>query len=130
MTSISKKRPKRKSSGSSNSSLKSVFLWEPPDDLFPSKDDLFRLLTAVAIAVSVFLSCSFFFSARQPKPFCDSASDSSDFLSGGSFFSFSENQGKLQKIQIFSPLVILGSDYLWFCLTCSVLSKCYFVYYL
>ncbi|XP_024030674.1 uncharacterized protein LOC21406095 [Morus notabilis] len=81
MTSISKKRPKPKSSGSSNSSLKSVSLWEPPDDLFPSKDDIFRLVTAVAIAVSVFLSCSFFFSARHPKPFCDSASDASDFLS-------------------------------------------------
>ncbi|PON34111.1 Inner nuclear membrane protein MAN [Parasponia andersonii] len=85
MSSSSKKRPKPKShSNAYASSSSNSFLWEPPDDFFPSKDDLFRLLAGLAIAASVALACNFFansFMNRHPKPFCDTTLGYSDSLS-------------------------------------------------
>ncbi|KAF4362597.1 hypothetical protein F8388_011424 [Cannabis sativa] len=92
-TSKNLKRPKPKanfhsnafdsSSPSSNSKLNS-FLWEPPDHIFPSKNDFFSLIAGLTIAASVALVCHFFansFMNTHPKPFCDTNVDYSDFLS-------------------------------------------------
>ncbi|XP_058085956.1 uncharacterized protein LOC131233311 isoform X2 [Magnolia sinica] len=72
MSSITRKRskPKQKSSPPSIPFL----LKEPPPSLFPSKEDLLKLFTVVAIASSVVIACNYVFTIfnRHPKPFCDS----------------------------------------------------------
>ncbi|KAB1219589.1 hypothetical protein CJ030_MR3G011151 [Morella rubra] len=88
MSSTSKKRPKPKANAkpplSPDSSVK--YLTEPPPNFFPSKSDILRLVTVLAIATSVALGCNFLATTlvnRQPKPFCDSRDlDSPDTLSG------------------------------------------------
>lgn len=100
MSSTPKKRPKPKansrarssssslpppsSSCTSDYSLKSVL--EPPQSLFPSKDDFLRVVAVLAIATIVAVGCNYFATSlmnRQPKPFCDTSVDSSDSLYGG-----------------------------------------------
>ncbi|WRX19069.1 Man1/Src1 [Theobroma cacao] len=85
-SSTPKKRPKPKhnspsKSSTSKSSLNSIL--EPPQSLFPSKGEFFRLIAVLAIASSVALSCNFFatFFTSTSKPFCDSNLDSIDSLS-------------------------------------------------
>lgn len=88
MSSTSKKRPKPKANAkpplSPDSSVK--YLTEPPPNFFPSKSEILRLVTVLAIATSVALGCNFLATTlvnRQPKPFCDSRDlDSPDTLSG------------------------------------------------
>ncbi|XP_057996678.1 uncharacterized protein LOC110669921 isoform X2 [Hevea brasiliensis] len=88
MSSITKKRPKSGSKSpkpdleptlsSSHSSL-----MEPPQSLFPSKEEFLRLIAVLAIASSVALTCNFIIRYINPttKPFCDSNIDSSDSFS-------------------------------------------------
>ncbi|KAL9422650.1 hypothetical protein AB3S75_034849 [Citrus x aurantiifolia] len=74
-SSTKKKRPKPKSNASSSSSSSSWnWMTEPPQSLFPSKRDLLRLITVVAIASSVALTCNYLanFLNSTSKPFCDS----------------------------------------------------------
>ncbi|KAF5207659.1 Man1-src1p-carboxy-terminal domain protein [Thalictrum thalictroides] len=63
---------KRSSASSSSSSY--GFLKEPSPDLFPSKEDIFRLFGVIAIAVSVAITCNYGVNVLnfKPKPFCDS----------------------------------------------------------
>nr|KJB25887.1 hypothetical protein B456_004G213700 [Gossypium raimondii]KJB25888.1 hypothetical protein B456_004G213700 [Gossypium raimondii] len=82
MPSTPKKRPKSKhNSYSKNSSLNSIL--EPPQSLFPSKDEFLRLITVFAIASVVALSCNYFltFFTSTSKPFCDSKLDPIDSFS-------------------------------------------------
>ncbi|XP_050231119.1 uncharacterized protein LOC126680111 isoform X2 [Mercurialis annua] len=54
-------------------------LMEPPHNLFPSKQEFLRLLTVLAIASSVALTCNFittYFNPAPTNPFCDTHSDS------------------------------------------------------
>ncbi|KAG8634210.1 uncharacterized protein LOC110604496 isoform X2 [Manihot esculenta] len=87
MSSITKKRPKPASKSpkperepSLSSSSSHSPLMEPPHSLFPSKEELLRLIAVLAIASSVALTCNFIVSYINPttKPFCDSNVDSSD----------------------------------------------------
>ncbi|TYG77648.1 hypothetical protein ES288_D03G211500v1 [Gossypium darwinii] len=83
MPSTPKKRPKSKhNSYSKNSSLNSIL--EPPQSLFPSKGEFLRLITVLAIASAVALSCNYFltFFTSTSKPFCDSNLDPIDSFSG------------------------------------------------
>lgn len=69
-----KPSPNCGSGSSSSPSPSSLGLFmEPSPDLFPSKDEFFRLVALLAIAASVAVSCNFLvgFFTRQPKPFCD-----------------------------------------------------------
>nr|KJB25463.1 hypothetical protein B456_004G193000 [Gossypium raimondii] len=82
MASTLKKRPKSKhNSYSKNSSLNSIL--EPPQSLFPSKGEFLRLVTVLAIAFAVALSCNYFltFFTSTTKPFCDSNLDPIDSFS-------------------------------------------------
>ncbi|KAB2018313.1 hypothetical protein ERO13_D08G202425v2 [Gossypium hirsutum] len=83
MPSTPKKRPKSKhNSYSKNSSLNSIL--EPPQSLFPLKGEFLRLITVLAIASAVALSCNYFltFFTSTSKPFCDSNLDPIDSFSG------------------------------------------------
>ncbi|PPD73759.1 hypothetical protein GOBAR_DD29310 [Gossypium barbadense] len=83
MPSTPKKRPKSKhNSYSKNSSLNSIL--EPPQSLFPSKGEFLHLITVLAIASAVALSCNYFltFFTSTSKPFCDSNLDPIDSFSG------------------------------------------------
>ncbi|KAG4206332.1 hypothetical protein ERO13_A03G002600v2 [Gossypium hirsutum] len=82
MSSTPKKRPKSKhNSYSKNSSLNSIL--EPPQSLFPSKGEFLRLITVLAIASAVALSCNYFLTlfTSTSKPFCDSNLDPIDSFS-------------------------------------------------
>ncbi|XP_048132379.1 uncharacterized protein LOC115743200 isoform X3 [Rhodamnia argentea] len=82
MSSTPKKRPKPKISSPSPrpSSRRSPIALEPPQFLFPSKQELLRLVIVLAIASSVAVTCNFFanFLRPQTKPFCDSDIDPLD----------------------------------------------------
>ncbi|KAI3441909.1 MSC domain-containing protein [Psidium guajava] len=82
MSSTPKKRPKPKASSPSppSSSRRSPIALEPPQFLFPSKQELLRLVIVLAIASSVAVTCNFFanFLRPQTKPFCDSDIDPLD----------------------------------------------------
>ncbi|KAL5551221.1 hypothetical protein UlMin_001397 [Ulmus minor] len=90
MSSIPKKRQKPKSkptsnarSSTSDSSLKS-YLLEPPDTLFPPKDEFLRLFAALAITASVAVCCKFLAASlmnHHEKPFCDSGVDPANLIS-------------------------------------------------
>ncbi|CAH1453093.1 unnamed protein product [Lactuca virosa] len=56
---------------------------EPPPSLLPSKTEIFKLVAVVSIAVSVAVACNLVvkFFNRQPKPFCDTDSESDYYLS-------------------------------------------------
>ncbi|XP_023749991.1 uncharacterized protein LOC111898307 [Lactuca sativa] len=56
---------------------------EPPPSLLPSKTEIFKLVAVVSIAVSVAAACNIVvkFFNRQPKPFCDTDSESDYYLS-------------------------------------------------
>ncbi|PIA50018.1 hypothetical protein AQUCO_01300625v1 [Aquilegia coerulea] len=62
----------KRSSSSSSSSY--GFFKEPSPDLFPSKEDIFRLFGVITIAVSVAIACNYGVNVLnfKPKPFCDS----------------------------------------------------------
>uniref|UniRef100_A0A0D9VN68 Man1/Src1-like C-terminal domain-containing protein n=1 Tax=Leersia perrieri TaxID=77586 RepID=A0A0D9VN68_9ORYZ len=55
-------------------------LAEPPPGLFPTRDDLLRLLAVLSIAAAAAAACSLL--NRRPKPFCDSDSDSDSTAHG------------------------------------------------
>ncbi|KAL6008306.1 hypothetical protein ACLOJK_033812 [Asimina triloba] len=79
MSSSARKRPKSKHRSPSPSTR--LLPKEPSSSLFPSKQDLPKLLAVIGIAASVAFACNYtisFFN-RFPKPLCDSAnvSDSS-----------------------------------------------------
>ncbi|KAK0591167.1 hypothetical protein LWI29_036413 [Acer saccharum] len=77
MSSARKKRPKPKPNSLPSPSLPSWAV-DPPQALFPSKQELFRLVTVLAIASSVAIACNYFVNFLNPilKPFCDSSLDS------------------------------------------------------
>uniref|UniRef100_A0A2P2JVF1 Uncharacterized protein MANES_17G019300 n=1 Tax=Rhizophora mucronata TaxID=61149 RepID=A0A2P2JVF1_RHIMU len=92
MPSTPKKRPKQgsrvpkpvsepepPSSSSSSFSPRNSSIMEPPQNLFPSKEELLRLVAVLAIASFVVFTCHFIASLMNPvtKPFCDSNVDSS-----------------------------------------------------
>jgi hypothetical protein len=93
MSSTPKKRPKPKPRAhpNSHSSPSSIpLLLEPPQSLFPTKDEFLRLIAVLAIAISVAFTFNFFYATLinpQSKPFCDGPEDSLGFLSGN-FTSF------------------------------------------
>ncbi|RWR80997.1 Inner nuclear membrane Man1 [Cinnamomum micranthum f. kanehirae] len=75
-----KSRKREKTSSSPSPSF--PFLKEPSPSLFPSKQDLLKLLTVIAIASFVAVACNYTVRIvnRKPKPFCDSSQDPlSDF---------------------------------------------------
>ncbi|XXG43728.1 hypothetical protein AAC387_Pa01g3703 [Persea americana] len=77
-----KRRKSRKREKPSSPSPSFPFLKEPSPSLFPSRQDLLKLLTVIAIASFVAIACSYTVRIvnRQPKPFCDSSQDPlSDF---------------------------------------------------
>ncbi|KAM7259719.1 hypothetical protein ACFE04_015460 [Oxalis oulophora] len=72
--STQRKRPKPKpTSTSSSSSSSSIIIPEPPQSLFPSKTEFFRIVSILVIASSVALLCNFLSTIfiNSPKPFCD-----------------------------------------------------------
>ncbi|KAG0454093.1 hypothetical protein HPP92_025397 [Vanilla planifolia] len=73
-----KRRDKAEEQRTRSPSLK--FLVEPSSGLFPSGEDILKLLLVVFIAVSVAIVCSFVsgFLNRHPEPFCDSGDASND----------------------------------------------------
>ena len=139
MSSTPMKRPKPKANSyahssphpppTSESSLNSIL--EPPQSLFPSKDDFLRLIAVFAIATFVTVGCNFLATSlrnRQPKPFCDSSVDSSDSLSGG-YFLFLQSSVWLPrknpcKILKFLILWFRAQNLLWACIVCY-----FFVYF-
>lgn len=56
-------------------------LKEPPPYLFPSKEEFFKLLGVIAIAVTVSIACNYTASVlnAKPKPFCDTNVALEDF---------------------------------------------------
>ncbi|XP_072987558.1 uncharacterized protein [Typha latifolia] len=84
MSSVAKKRAKKARSGESSTPLR-IFR-EPSPSLFPSKEELLKLVAVLAIAASVAVACNYaavFVSRHKPKPFCDSGQDSFDALNSG-----------------------------------------------
>ncbi|KAF8027247.1 hypothetical protein BT93_E0225 [Corymbia citriodora subsp. variegata] len=63
-----------------SASRRSPIALEPPRHLFPSKQELLRLVVVLAIASSVAVACNFLanFLRPQTKPFCDSDLDALD----------------------------------------------------
>ena len=59
---------------------------EPPENFFPSKPELFKLLAVIAIATSVAALCNYVVTilSRHSKPFCDTNADSQYLPSGNS----------------------------------------------
>ncbi|XP_008786289.2 uncharacterized protein LOC103704675 [Phoenix dactylifera] len=80
MSSASRKRPKPRAR---DPSPPFRLLREPPHSLFPSKDELLKLVAVIAIAASVAAACNYVvgFFNRQPKPFCDSGGELQDPVS-------------------------------------------------
>lgn len=84
MDSIPRKRPKsetktpKRNPKSSPSPIRSLL--EPSESLFPSKEELVRLLTVLLVACAVAFACSFLakYMSSNPKSFCDSNFDSID----------------------------------------------------
>ncbi|RVX14455.1 hypothetical protein CK203_017134 [Vitis vinifera] len=80
MPSTPRKRPKphSKSTHSPSSSSSLNALMEPPENFFPSKPELFKLLAVIAIATSVAALCNYVVTilSRHSKPFCDTNADS------------------------------------------------------
>ncbi|KAI7751826.1 hypothetical protein M8C21_005847 [Ambrosia artemisiifolia] len=73
------KNPKHSSPSSYSSSLlQPLSSIQPPLTLLPSKTDLFNLLAVISIALSVAISCHYAVTLfnRQPKPFCNSDTES------------------------------------------------------
>ncbi|KAF6135360.1 hypothetical protein GIB67_027234 [Kingdonia uniflora] len=85
MPSNHKKRPKSKHNKNSNPSftLPKSLTKGPPSGLFPSEEDLFKLLGIIAIAVSVSFACNYTAKIlnQNPKPFCDSGEFEDNSLS-------------------------------------------------
>ncbi|KAL5791471.1 hypothetical protein ACOSP7_000065 [Xanthoceras sorbifolium] len=77
MSSPRKKRPRPKLQSTPSPSLP-IWAVDPPQALFPSQQDLLRLVTVLAIASSVAIACNYFVNIFNPtlKPFCDSTLDS------------------------------------------------------
>ena len=88
MPSTPRKRPKphSKSTHSPSSSSSLNALMEPPENFFPSKPELFKLLAVIAIATSVAALCNYVVTilSRHSKPFCDTNADSQYLPSGNS----------------------------------------------
>lgn len=86
MDSIPRKRPKsetktpKRNPKSHHSPIRSLL--EPPQSFFPSpsKEESIKLLTVLLVACAVAFTCSFLAKHldSDPKPFCDSDSDSTD----------------------------------------------------
>ncbi|KAI6707485.1 hypothetical protein NL676_010447 [Syzygium grande] len=86
MSSTPRRRPKPKLSSpspspSSSSSRRSPIALEPPQFMFPSKQELLRLVAVLAISSSVAVACHLlagFLLRPQARPFCGSGSDPLD----------------------------------------------------
>ncbi|RVX00166.1 hypothetical protein CK203_026705 [Vitis vinifera] len=90
MPSTPRKRPKphSKSTHSPSSSSSLNALMEPPENFFPSKPELFKLLAVIAIATSVAALCNYVVTilSRHSKPFCDTNADSQYLPSDSAVF--------------------------------------------
>lgn len=76
---------KRKKSRNRQSQPLSRIFDEPPQSIFPSGEEILKLLVVLTIATFVAVVCHYVFRflGRKPKPFCDiSAENNLDLVSG------------------------------------------------
>lgn len=83
MASTPKRRIKNPKYSSPSSPIRVLTSIEPPPSLLPARTEIFKLVAVVSIAVAVAVACNHVVKVfnRQPKPFCDTDSESDHHLS-------------------------------------------------